>query len=99
METIDEMIARAFDRGAKAAAAEPRAVAVRLDTERQRLVLDLEGGAELSIPISALGLPPNADLSDVRVEGGGFDLYFPAIDEGAFVPDLASSDPDGVALG
>ncbi|MEW5891056.1 MAG: DUF2442 domain-containing protein [Pseudomonadota bacterium] len=89
METIDEMIARALERGAKAAAAEPRAVAVRLDTERQRLVLELQGGAELSIPVSALGLPADANLSGVRVEGGGFDLYFPAIDEGAFVPDLA----------
>lgn len=89
METIDEQIARALERGAKAVAAEPRALAVYLDSERSRLTLVLEGGAELSIPIAALGFALDADLSGVRVEGGGFDLYFPAIDEGAFVPDLA----------
>lgn len=89
METIDEQIARALDRGARAAATEPRAIAVRLDAERRRLVLELEGGAELSIPVTALGFAPDADLTGVRVEGAGFDLYFPAIDEGAFVPDLA----------
>jgi hypothetical protein len=88
MEPIDEMIARALERGAKAAAVEPRAVGAKLDQARQRLVLELEGGAELSIPAGALGFAPDADLSGVRIEGGGFDLYFPAIDEGAFVPDL-----------
>ncbi len=88
METTDEVIARALERGAKAATAEPRAVSACLDAERRRLVLELQGGAELSIPIPALGLPAEADLSGVRVEGGGFDLYFPAIDEGAFIPDL-----------
>ncbi len=88
MEAIDEMIARAFERGAKAAETEPRAIGVRLNIQRQRLVLELEGGAELSVPISALGLPNGADLSGARVEGGGFDLYFPVLDEGAFIPDL-----------
>ncbi len=89
MEPIDEMIARALDRGAKAAAVEPRAISAHLDSNRGRLVLELEGGVELSIPAAAFGFPPNADLSGVRVEGGGFDLYFPEIDEGAFVPELA----------
>lgn len=91
METMDDMIARALERGAKGAAAEPRAVAARIDGVRARLVLELEGGAELSIPVAAFGFPPGSDLSGVRVEGGGFDLYFPAIDEGAFVPELARS--------
>ncbi len=87
MEPIDEVIARALERGAKASACEPRATGVRLDSAR--LVLELDGGVELSIPVAALGFPLNADLSGLRVEGGGFDLYFPAMDEGAFVPDLA----------
>ncbi|MBI4756141.1 MAG: hypothetical protein HY778_12150 [Betaproteobacteria bacterium] len=76
-------------RGEAAAAVEPRAVAARFDAVRRRLVLELEGGAELAIPAGALGFAPGADLSDVRVEGGGFDLYFPSIDDGAFVPELA----------
>ena len=89
MEPLDEIIARAMERGAKAAAVEPRAASARFDAERKRLVLELVGDVELSIPVHALGYPTGADLSGVRVEGGGFDLYFPAIDEGAFVPDLA----------
>ena len=89
MEPIDEMIAHALERGARAAALEPRATGVRLDGVRARVVLELDGGAELSFPVAALGFPLGADLSGLRVEGGGFDLYFPAIDEGAFIPDLA----------
>ena len=88
MEPLDETIARAMARGEKAAAVEPRASSVRFDAARNRLVLELVGDVELTIPARALGFPTDADLSGVRVEGGGFDLYFPAIDEGAFVPDL-----------
>ena len=89
MEPVDEIIARAMERGATAAAREPQAVSARFDASRQRLILELVGNVELSIPADRLGFSPNADLSGVQVEGGGFDLYFPAIDEGAFVPDLA----------
>jgi len=89
MEPIDEVIARAMARGAKQAACEPQAVSAHYDSVRKRLIIELVGGSELTIPADRLGLPANADLSGVRVEGAGFDLYFPAIDEGAFVPDLA----------
>jgi hypothetical protein len=89
MEAIDEVIARAMQRGADAAAREPRATSARFDAERHRLIVELVGDVELSIPVARLGFAPDADLSGVAVSGGGFDLYFPAIDEGAFVPDLA----------
>lgn len=89
MEPIDEVIARAMERGEKSSAVDPRAVGVKFDAARNRLALELAGGVELTIPAAALGFAADADLSNVRIEGGGFDLYFPAIDEGAFVPDLA----------
>lgn len=89
METIDEVIARAMERGAKAITSEPIAISARFDATARRLFIELAGNVELSIPADQLGFPQGADLSGVRVEGGGFDLYFPAIDEGAFVPDLA----------
>lgn len=89
MEPIDEVIARAMERGEKSSATDPRAVGVKFDVARNRLALELAGGVELTIPASALGFAAGADLTSVRIEGGGFDLYFPAIDEGAFVPDLA----------
>lgn len=89
MEFSDEVIARAMDRGAKAAVCEPQAVSARYDATRRRLIIELAGSVELSIPADRLGFPSGADLSGVQVQGGGFDLYFPVIDEGAFVPDLA----------
>ncbi len=88
MEPIDVIIARSMERGAKAAEQDPIAVAVRFDSAQNRLIIDLMGDVEVAIPVKALGFPPDADLSDVRVEGGGFDLYFPQIDEGAFIPEL-----------
>ncbi|NWG30365.1 MAG: hypothetical protein HXY29_02560 [Rhodocyclaceae bacterium] len=88
MEALDETIARAFARGEAALRREPRALAARYDAASRRLVLTLDGNVEIAMPAAVLGLPANADLSDVRVEGGGFDLYFPAFDEGAYVPDL-----------
>ena len=89
METIDEVIARAMERGSRAVSREPMAIGARFDATARRLFIELAGNVVLSIPADQLGFPPSADLSEVRVEGGGFDLYFPAIDEGAFVPDLA----------
>lgn len=88
MEALDETIARAFARGDAALRSEPRALAARYDAASRRLVLTLVGDVEIAIPVAALGLSTEADLSDVRVEGGGFDLYFPALDEGAYIPDL-----------
>lgn len=88
METIDEVIARAMERGEKEATSEPIAISARFDATSRRLFIELAGNVELSIPADQLGFPQGSDLSGVRVEGGGFDLYFPAIDEGAFVPDL-----------
>jgi hypothetical protein len=91
MEDIDAIIARAMERGAKAATQDPVALGVRFDRERSRLIIDLAGDVEVTIPARILGFSPDADLSDVKIEGGGFDLYFPSIDEGAFVPDLIRS--------
>jgi hypothetical protein len=88
MDTTDEMIARAFERGRNAVAVDPRAVGAHFDAATERFVLELEGGVELSMPARMLGFGSEVDLSGVRVEGGGFDLYFPAADEGVFVPDL-----------
>ncbi|MBI5938037.1 MAG: hypothetical protein HY850_09340 [Betaproteobacteria bacterium] len=70
---------------------EPRAIAAKYDADRKPLVIELSTGAELSVTPNLLGLSPDADLNDVEITGGGFDLYFSKIDEGAFVPDLCRS--------
>jgi hypothetical protein len=88
MEPIDVVIARAMERGAKAVEQDPVALSARFDSAQNRLIINLMGDVEVAIPAKALGFPPEADLSDVRVEGGGFDLYFPQIDKGAYIPAL-----------
>lgn len=87
-EPSDETIACAMESGKNAAAVEARAFDARIDEARKRLLLKLAGEVELAIPVQILGFPAGDDLSGLCVEGGGFDLYFPAIDEGVFVPDL-----------
>jgi hypothetical protein len=91
MDNLDRAIDEAIRRGEKFARHEPRALAARFDAERKRLVIELSTGAELSISPRLLNLMEDADLSGVQILGGGFDLYFPKIDEGAFVPDLCRS--------
>ncbi len=88
MDTLSMAIANAREQGERSAAVEPRATSAKFDAQRRRLVLILDSGAELSVAVEALGLPLNTDFGSVRVEGGGFDLYFPLADEGVFVPDL-----------
>lgn len=88
MEPIDTAVDQTFARGAQLLQSGPRALTVRLDARRARLVVELAGDVELAIPVRLLGFPAGADLAGVRVEGGGFDLYFPGIDEGTYIPDL-----------
>ena len=70
---------------------DPRALAASFDSARNRILLVLEGGVEISFPVAALGFSAQAYVADVQVDGGGFDLYFPSIDDGCFVPDLVRS--------
>lgn len=79
-------IAEAMANSAKAS--DPRAIKAWFESDRDRLVIVFEGDIEISLPVALLGLPSSTDFAEVRVEGGGFDLYFPRADEGLFVPDL-----------
>ena len=76
----------AMAKGAKAS--DPRAIKARFESDCDRLIIVFEGDIELALPVALLGLPSSTDFAEVRVEGGGFDLYFPRADEGLFVPDL-----------
>lgn len=88
MDSLNEAIEAALERGRLLERYEPKAIAARFDRDRHRLIVELSTGAELSVSPGLLHLPENADLGDVEITGGGYDLYFPGIDEGAFVPDL-----------
>lgn len=63
METIDEVIARAMERGEKAASCEPMAISARFDATARRLFIELAGNVELSIPADQLEFSQDADLS------------------------------------
>lgn len=94
MERLDQYIEAARKRGDEATHHEPKAASVSYDRERKRLTIALINGTEITISPTIMGLPADADLSGVRVEGGGYDLYFPAIDEGAYVPEICRAAVD-----
>jgi len=74
--------------------AEHRATAARFDAARGRLVIEFDNGVEMSTPISLLSPTlagaDNEKLADVRLEGGGYDLYWPELDEGIYIPELCA---------
>ena len=65
-------------RGQDLAKAEHRAIGARLDATPISLLSPTLAGAD------------NKKLADVRLEGGGYDLYWPAWDEGLFISDLCA---------
>ncbi|MBI5912397.1 MAG: DUF2442 domain-containing protein [Betaproteobacteria bacterium] len=94
MELSEQTIDAALKRGQDLAKAEHRAVGARLDAARGRLAIEFDNGVEMSTPISLLSPTlagaDNKKLADVRLEGGGYDLYWPALDEGLFIPELCA---------
>lgn len=66
----------------------PRAASARYRRTTGELVVIYENGATLTVPVALVQelarlAPSAADLSDIEIWGGGFDLYFPRLD--AFV--------------
>lgn len=94
MAISEQSIDAALKRGQRLAKAEHRATGVRLDTARARLIIEFDNGVEMSTPISllspTLASADNEKLAKVRLEGGGYDLYWPALDEGLYIPDLCA---------
>jgi hypothetical protein len=67
------------------------AVSVDYDARKKRLHIELASGVGVSIPIGKLeglaGIPPSV-IRTVRIEGGGYGLYWPSLDLDLAVPDL-----------
>jgi hypothetical protein len=67
------------------------AVSVDYDARKKRLHIELGSGVGVSIPISKLegfaGVPPSV-IRAVRIEGGGYGLYWPSLDLDLAVPEL-----------
>ena len=72
-------------------AAGPQAVSARYLPLRQRLVVVLSSGVELSIPVSSIeGLAGASadDLRHIEVSPAGTGLHFPRLDADVYVPAL-----------
>ena len=72
---------------------EPRALTARYEPETGRVVVDLVNGCGYAFPAALVedlqGASPG-DLADVRVDGLGFNLCFPALAVDLYVPALVS---------
>lgn len=94
MAHSEHSIQDALQRGATLDRIQPRAVGVRVDPARRRLVLDLDNQAEIAIPFALLPQrvvdASAAQAAYVQIEGGGHDLYWPELDEGLYIPDLCA---------
>jgi hypothetical protein len=74
-------------------ATEPRAAAARYDRKTGRVVIELINGCSYAFPAALVQDLQNASadkLADVRVDGYGFNLHFPALDVDLYVPALVS---------
>jgi hypothetical protein len=72
---------------------EPRAVTARYDRNSGRVSLDLVNGCTYIFPAALVQDLQDASqtaLEDVKVDGAGFNLSFPAIDVDLYVPALVS---------
>ncbi len=74
-------------------AQQPRAQSARYDPTAARIVLDLENGCTYAFPPSLmqdLQTATPSDLTQVIVDGAGFNLHFPTLDVDLLVPALVS---------
>ena len=94
MAISDADIDVALARGTALARTEHRALSARFDVSTGKLVVAFDNGVEIATPVALLGEPfasaTPASLADLRVEGGGYDLYWPSLDAGIYLPDMCA---------
>jgi hypothetical protein len=69
----------------------PRAVAVRYDRRRSRIVVDLSNGLELAFPphlAEGLDKASPAELSRIDISPTGLGLHWPKLDADLYLPGL-----------
>ena len=89
----DTELKRAEAAGKTMLATEQRADAARYDRKTGRVVIELTNGYSYAFPAALVQDLQNAspdELADVRVNGYGFNLNFPALDVDLYVPALVS---------
>ena len=93
VELSDAAFQAAADRGDEMMEREPRAASASYDRETGRVVVELANDCTFIFPAHLAGELQGADdeaLSDVRVDGAGFNLHWPAIDADLNVPALVA---------
>jgi hypothetical protein len=89
----DADLKRAERVGEAMLATEPRASAARYDAATGRVIVELTNGCGYAFPaalVEDLRGASEAGLADVRVDGVGFNLNFPALDVDLYVPALVA---------
>lgn len=81
----------ALERGRIAQETEPRAISARYDMKSGRIIVELTSGATFAFPPALVeglcdGTPEQ--LAEVEVQGMGFGLHWPSLDEDYSVPGL-----------
>jgi uncharacterized protein DUF2442 len=91
VEVTQAQIDAARERGGRALADEPRAVAARFDRRRRKIVVDLSNGCVFAFPpalAEGLSEASEAELSAVEVLGLGSGLRWDKLDVDLHIPSL-----------
>jgi hypothetical protein len=92
-ELTDAQIDAAEARGRALMASEPRAMSARRDAASGRIVVELVGGCAYAFPPERVedlcGAPAEA-LTEIEVDGLGFNLRWPRLDVDLYVPALVA---------
>ena len=90
---IERQIAEATKRGAEELRTEPLATSIRFDKRTRRVILELNKGSTLSIPVALLqGLQDASlkDLANVEILSPGSEIEWPTLDQQFSVTGLLS---------
>ena len=92
-EPTDAILDAAEARGRELLATEPRAEAAHYDRATGRVVVDLANGCTYAFPVRLvqdLQGASEAGLSQIEVDGVGFNLHWPKLDVDLYVPALVA---------
>jgi hypothetical protein len=92
-EAVDDRLSTAAAAGKARRVRGELAAGVRYDARTARLQIELTSGVGVSIPVSKIeGLAGTSAsvIRSVRIDGGGYGLYWPSLDLDLAVPDLVA---------
>lgn len=91
MSLTDDDVRQAEERLQQRLGTEPHATAAQFDRPRNRILVTLSNGLEISVPIDltqGLAGASAADLEAIEISPTGLGLYWPALDADLYLPGL-----------